>query len=295
MNRIALTLTLATSLVSFTTHAQDKTIQVDTVLTYDNVRYEGQWPEGKGVLYSLKEGLIIGTFRDGLPEGKCINWEPDGDRYWGDFREGRRDGHGCLFRDRNIVVTGEFMDGEQHGRDTVYRADGTVMIGMYENGRFIKSIKEFEKPNTKLLNAKPSFPKVSRTDEQLDFCTEIYTLYREEKVRNMAEKKNSNEVKPMFMGKSANEFSTWVNSQLEYPAKAKDLEITGCAVLQFEIDIEGKVKNVRLLKSAGHYSLDDEALRVVRMSPDWNPGTQDGVAKEMTVTFPVIFKSNKEY
>ena len=28
------------------------------------------------------------------------------------------------------------------------------------------------------------------------------------------------------------------------------------------------------------------------MSPEWNPGTQNGVPKEMSVTFPVIFKLN---
>lgn len=289
MNRILLTLILATSFLSSAAHAQDRVAQIDTTMTHEGSRYEGQWPEGKGVLYSYEEGLIIGTFRNGIPDGKCMNWRPDGSRYWGDFREGRRDGHGCIFRDRNIVVTGEVMDGKQHGRDTVYRADGTVMIGMYENGRLIKTVKEFEKPNTKLLNAKPCFPKVSRTDEQIDFCTEIRDLYREEKARKKEAKKNSNEVKPMFMGKSTDEFSKWVNSQLQYPDRAKNLEIDGCTVLQFEVDIEGKVKNVRVLKSAGHYSLDDEALRVVRMSPDWNPGTQDGVPKEMTVTFPVIF------
>mgnify|MGYP003442020281 CR=1 FL=1 len=37
----------------------------------DQIRYEGQWPNGEGVLYSGRDGLIIGTFHEGKAEGRC--------------------------------------------------------------------------------------------------------------------------------------------------------------------------------------------------------------------------------
>ena len=53
----------------------------------DQVRYEGHWPNGEGILYSGRDGLIIGTFQEGRAEGRCICYKPNGEVYWGDFKK----------------------------------------------------------------------------------------------------------------------------------------------------------------------------------------------------------------
>ena len=95
------------------------------------------------------------------------------------------------------------------------------------------------------------------------------------------------EVKPQFNGGDANEFSKWVNSHLEYPAKERC--ITGRVTLQFTIKADGRVTNVRVLRGLEE-SLDKEAVRVVSMSPKWSPGRIKGKAVDVTFTFPVIFQ-----
>lgn len=97
------------------------------------------------------------------------------------------------------------------------------------------------------------------------------------------------EVKPSFNGGDANEFSKWVNSHLVYPKEAKKNGIQGRVTLQYTIDVDGSVKNVRVLHGV-ESSLDKEAVRVVSSSPKWEPGRSKGEVVPVTYTFPVIFQ-----
>lgn len=96
------------------------------------------------------------------------------------------------------------------------------------------------------------------------------------------------EEKPSFMGGDANVFSQWVNERLVYPEIAKDNGIQGRVLLQFTIEANGKLDNVKVLRGVDA-SLDKEAVRVVSSSPRWAPGMVDGEAVRVTYTFPVIF------
>ena len=97
------------------------------------------------------------------------------------------------------------------------------------------------------------------------------------------------EEKPSFMGGDANAFSKWVNERLVYPEIAKKNGVQGRVTLQFTVDTDGTVKNVKVLRGVDP-SLDKEAVRVVSMSPKWSPGKQRDRAVKVTYTFPVIFQ-----
>ena len=97
------------------------------------------------------------------------------------------------------------------------------------------------------------------------------------------------EDKPTFNGGDANEFSHWVNGNLKYPEAAKASGLQGRVTLQFVVGPDGKVGNVRVLRSAGE-ELDAEAVRVISSSPEWEPGRVDGKPVSVTYTFPVIFQ-----
>lgn len=97
------------------------------------------------------------------------------------------------------------------------------------------------------------------------------------------------EVKPSFQGGDANQFSKWVNSKLEYPEIAKENGVQGRVTLQFTVETNGSVSNVKVLRGVDS-SLDKEAVRVVSSSPKWTPGKQRDRAVKVTYTFPVIFQ-----
>lgn len=97
------------------------------------------------------------------------------------------------------------------------------------------------------------------------------------------------EEKPSFMGGDANAFSKWVNERLVYPEIAKENGVSGRVTLQFTVNTDGTVSNIKVLRGVDA-SLDKEAVRVVSMSPKWTPGKQRDRAVKVTYTFPVIFQ-----
>ena len=60
-------------------------------------------------------------------------------------------------------------------------------------------------------------------------------------------------------------------------------------VVQFVVEADGTVSNI-VVKESVYPALDEEAVRVVSMSPKWKPGKQRDRAVPVTYTFPVIFQ-----
>ncbi len=121
--------------------------------------------------------------------------------------------------------------------------------------------------------------------EIMDYVEEV----KEEVVEEEAIPFQLVEEKPSFNGGDANEFSKWVNSKLQYPEIAKENGVQGRVTLQFTVNPDGTVSNVKVLRGVDS-SLDKEAVRVVSMSPKWKPGKQRDRAVKVTYTFPVIFQ-----
>ena len=121
--------------------------------------------------------------------------------------------------------------------------------------------------------------------EIMDYVEEV----KEEVVEEEAIPFQLVEEKPSFNGGDANEFSKWVNSKLVYPEIAKENGVQGRVTLQFTVEKDGSVTNVKVLRGVDS-SLDKEAVRVVQSSPKWKPGKQRDRAVKVTYTFPVLFQ-----
>ena len=93
---------------------------------------------------------------------------------------------------------------------------------------------------------------------------------------------------PRFRGGDLNTFHQWVLSSIRYPGDAKDKGIHGTVIMQFVVEKDGAVSNVKVLRSV-HPALDAEALRVVTSSPRWEPGTQREKAVRVLLNIPVTF------
>jgi len=107
---------------------------------------------------------------------------------------------------------------------------------------------------------------------------------------------------PEFEGefeKSQDNFRYWIMNNMKYPEDALKKGISGKVYLQFAVNMQGKVEDVKVVRSV-HPLLDKEALRVVESSPDWTPGYQNEVPVNVVFTFPVEFsqemlESQREY
>ena len=97
------------------------------------------------------------------------------------------------------------------------------------------------------------------------------------------------EEKPQFQGGDANTVSKWVSQHLEYPEIAKENGVSGRVMVQFTVNPNGSVSDVKVLRGVDP-SLDKEAVRVIQSSPKWTPGKQRDRAVKVTYQFPVIFQ-----
>ncbi len=80
----------------------------------------------------------------------------------------------------------------------------------------------------------------------------------------------------------------FLEDNFKYPSKAKSKGITGTVYVSFTVNENGKVQHVKIIKGA-HPLLDEEALRVTRLLPNWIPGTTDGEITSMRLNLPIKF------
>jgi protein TonB len=93
---------------------------------------------------------------------------------------------------------------------------------------------------------------------------------------------------PEFPG-GASEFMKWLTKNLHYPAQAQQRKLQGKVVAQFIVNKDGSISNIELVKRVDP-SLDNEALRVLRLMPRWKAGQQNEKPCRTQVCIPIVFK-----
>jgi len=74
---------------------------------------------------------------------------------------------------------------------------------------------------------------------------------------------------------------------LIYPTEAREAEIEGAVILEFDIDTSGNVSNIKVLKSVG-FGCDKEAIRLLK-GTEWTPGSSGGRLVPVRVRIPIRF------
>jgi len=82
----------------------------------------------------------------------------------------------------------------------------------------------------------------------------------------------------------------FIMDNIKYPEDAKKAGKDGRVICSFIIDKEGKVTEPHVVQSSGTQSLDDEAVRLVSLMPNWTPGKDNGEPVNVLYTIPVLFK-----
>ena len=96
------------------------------------------------------------------------------------------------------------------------------------------------------------------------------------------------EVMPEFPG-GMDKLLQFINDNMKYPTKAQTEGMQGKVIVQFIIDEDGYIIEPNIVRSV-ESSLDNEALRLIKMLPQWKPGTLKGKAVKVKYTVPVAFK-----
>ncbi|MFC2087392.1 energy transducer TonB [Bacteroidota bacterium] len=93
---------------------------------------------------------------------------------------------------------------------------------------------------------------------------------------------------PTFMGGDQNKFREYIQKNLKYPTIAAENGIQGRVFVNFIVNEKGEVTNVTVVRGVDP-ALDEEAVRVVKSSPEWTPGRQRGKPVRVQFTFPIVF------
>ena len=93
---------------------------------------------------------------------------------------------------------------------------------------------------------------------------------------------------PQFPGGDA-ALMKYLSSHINYPPMAAENNVQGKVILQFVVEKDGRVGEVKVARSVDK-DLDKEAIRVVKSLPKFTPGRQNGQAVRVWYTLPVTFK-----
>lgn len=81
----------------------------------------------------------------------------------------------------------------------------------------------------------------------------------------------------------------FISTNIKYPLEAKKNNISGKVYVSFVVSSSGKIKETRILRGIGG-GCDEEALRVVDLMPDWQPGKQNGKPVNVQYNLPILFQ-----
>ena len=93
---------------------------------------------------------------------------------------------------------------------------------------------------------------------------------------------------PKFKGGDA-KLMEFLMMNMKYPESAIKAKQQGRAIVGFVVGKDGTVSDVYIEKSTGYDVLDNEAMRVVKSMPAWEPGKQKGKPVNVKYFVPITF------
>lgn len=81
----------------------------------------------------------------------------------------------------------------------------------------------------------------------------------------------------------------YVGKNMRYPNEARRKGIEGKVFIQFVVSKNGDLINIKTIKGIGG-GCNEEAERVIKTAPKWNPGKQRGQPVEVRMILPITFK-----
>lgn len=94
-------------------------------------------------------------------------------------------------------------------------------------------------------------------------------------------------VAPKFPGGEA-ALKTFLASHTHYPAEAKQKNVSGVVFVQFVVETDGSLTDIKILREPG-YGLGDAVIKALTLSPKWQPGILNNKPVRTQFTLPFSF------
>jgi TonB family protein len=83
-------------------------------------------------------------------------------------------------------------------------------------------------------------------------------------------------------------FYQFLGATIRYPVEARENGLQGKVFVTFVVEKDGELSNLKVLRDIGG-GLGEESLRVLKSSPKWIPGVQNGQPVRQQYTVPIAF------
>lgn len=83
-------------------------------------------------------------------------------------------------------------------------------------------------------------------------------------------------------------WSRFLMTTLKYPSAAARANKGGRVFVSFVVNTDGSIQDVKLIKGVG-FGCDEEAIRVIKSMPRWNPAKQNGKPVRSIFNQPITF------
>lgn len=166
-----------------------------------------------------------------------------------------------------------YLDKDGNGYIKKNISKDKTIEGAYKNGRKSGTWKEFD------------FKKKEEREEEYVDGVFVKGNFKDENGVNHSY--TIREKLPEFKG-GIKAFYEFLSRKLVYPTEAKSSRIQGRAVVSFIVNEDGKLSDFTILKSVSP-DIDEEALRVMSLSPKWSPGIQNGKPVKVKYSVPIMF------
>ncbi|MEJ7692119.1 energy transducer TonB [Daejeonella sp.] len=99
------------------------------------------------------------------------------------------------------------------------------------------------------------------------------------------------ETAPEFQGGSRG-LGKFLGSAIRYPAKARESKTQGKVYIGFVVEKNGSLTDFKIIKGIGN-GCDEEAIRVLKLSPAWKPGMAEGKPVRTSYVQPITYQINE--
>jgi len=162
-----------------------------------------------------------------------------------------------------------------------YNKKGTIdSTGSYKNG--------FQQGTWYFINEKGIYI-LQKEYESGDLISTKDLTKKNDSTDKKKEKKSVRDEKESVFPGGVQAWTTYLSSNMVYPQRAQNLVKQGTVVIQFIVDKKGYVISPAISQSI-EFSIDQEALRLIKQSPVWTPAMQDGKIVKSYKKQPITFR-----
>jgi len=146
----------------------------------------------------------------------------------------------------------------------------------------VEEIPATENENTTPVVAETTEPIMAETITPTEVKPEVSLPANNDSIYNIVEENAQFPGGDMAMYK-------WIGYHLKYPEECRAKSIQGRVIVQFVVNKDGSISDIKVLKSP-HSLLSKEAIRVVNAMPFWKPAKVKGEVVRSSFRLPINFK-----